>query len=155
MDGLAIHYDGVAFEIVDSGTTRRLFTVHGTGQPPAAYVAVGGFGSSVIVEHDGNEWRDVTPEQPPNALFGVSMTSGTRGYAVGEDATIISRTERGWADETTGLEIPNPFHSVWVDPDGGVWAVGGDVITPALNQGMLVHGDPTGNAPAVPNQVNE
>jgi photosystem II stability/assembly factor-like uncharacterized protein len=129
--------------------------VHGTGQPPAAYVAVGGFGSSVIVEHDGNEWRDVTPEQPPNALFGVSMTSGTRGYAVGEDATIISRTERGWADETTGLEIPNPFHSVWVDPDGGVWAVGGDVITPALNQGMLVHGDPTGNAPAVPNQVNE
>ncbi|HEY3665041.1 MAG TPA: vanadium-dependent haloperoxidase, partial [Polyangiaceae bacterium] len=32
------------------------------------------------------------------------------------------------------------LHSVWVDPSGGVWAVGGKVLTPDLNQGIAVHG---------------
>jgi hypothetical protein len=155
MDGLAIHWDGVGFEIVDSGTSRRLFTVHGTGQAPAAFAAVGGFGSAVIVEYDGAAWRDVTPAEPPNMLFGVSMTSGEHGYAVGDDGTVVSRSARGWADEITGFRIANPFHSVWTDPGGGVWAVGGDVLTPALNRGMLLHGDPSGNGPGISNQIED
>jgi hypothetical protein len=129
--------------------------VHGTGQAPARFAAVGGFGSAVIVEYDGAEWQDVTPEQPPNMLFGISMLSGERGYAVGEDGVIVSRSARGWADEVTGLEIHNTFHSVWADPDGGIWAVGGDVITPALNHGMLLHGDPTGHGPVISNQIDD
>lgn len=155
MNGLAFHFDGQRFEIAESGTTRRLFTVHGTGQTPAAYTAVGGFGSAVIVEHDGREWRDVTPEEPPNMLFGVSMLDGERGYAVGDDGTVVSRSARGWSDEDTGLKITNPFHSVWVDPSAGVWAVGGDVITPALNRGMLLHGAPTAAAAAISNEIKD
>jgi hypothetical protein len=154
MDGLAVHWDGATFERADAGTTRRLFTVHGTGQGDAAYVAVGGFGSAVIVENDGTGWQDATPEDPPNQLYGVSMASGERGYAVGEDGTVMSRGERGWADETTGLEIQNAFHSVWVDPDGGVWAVGGEMIA-TLSDGMLLHGDPSGAGIQISNQLDE
>jgi hypothetical protein len=154
MDGLAIHWDGQSFERADSGTRRRLFTVHGTGQPPAAFAAVGGFGSAVIVEHDGNAWRDVTPDNPPNQLYGISMTSGEHGYAVGDDGVIVERTARGWAERATGFDIFNTFHSVWVDPDGGVWAAGGELVA-GLDQGMLLHGDPSGTAPAISNQIEE
>ncbi|MDQ2643712.1 MAG: hypothetical protein M3020_07860 [Myxococcota bacterium] len=154
MDGLAVHWDGAAFERVDSGTTRRLFTVHGTGQGEAAYVAVGGFGSAVIVENDGAGWHDATPEDPPNQLYGVSMASGELGYAVGEDGAVVSRSEEGWVDEATGFEIQNAFHSVWVDPDGGVWAVGGEMIA-TLSAGMLLHGDPSGVGPEIPNQIDQ
>jgi hypothetical protein len=154
MDGLAFHWDGERFELADSGTQRRLFTVHGTGQPPATFAAVGGFGSAVIIEHDGSEWHDATPENPPNQLFGVSMTSGVHGYAVGEDGAVVERTAHGWADRETGLEIFNAFHSVWVDPDGGIWAAGGELIA-ALNAGMLLHGDPSGRGAAIPDRIEE
>jgi hypothetical protein len=45
----------------------------------------------------------------------------------------------GWHSVKTGLDLIDPFHAVWVDPEGGVWAAGGDVLTPLLNEGMLLH----------------
>src|SRR5260370_1360583 len=31
------------------------------------------------------------------------------------------------------------LHAAWLDPDGGAWAVGGDVLSASLKAGRLVH----------------
>ena len=44
-----------------------------------------------------------------------------------------------------GLELPpaSSLHSIFVDSSGGVWSAGGNVLSPALDNGMLIHyGDP-------------
>jgi hypothetical protein len=116
-----------------------LFTVHGAPSGQPAYVAVGGFASATIVEYDGSEWADVTPEGAVPQMFGVFMTGPETGYAVGLDGAVARRDGDGWSLLDTGLELFFPFHAVWVDPDGGVWAAGGDVLTPFMDNGMLAH----------------
>ena len=139
-DGLCVHWDGERFELVDTGTERRLFTIHGVAEGEPRYVAVGGFGSALLLEGDGQRFGAVTFEgDAPLQLFGVHMSSDGQGWAVGLDGEVMRRDGRGWHQEETGVTLPYPFHAVWVDPDGGVWAVGGDVLTPILDQGMLLH----------------
>ena len=41
--------------------------------------------------------------------------------------------------EETGFSSGNSFHAVWIDPDGGAWAVGGQVQTLPLTDGMMIH----------------
>jgi hypothetical protein len=138
-DGLAVHWDGAGFALGDSDTSRRLFTVHG---PPEGeqFVAVGGLGDAVIVEHDdGTQWHNVTTDPAPPELFGVFMVAENEGYAVGAEGTVVRRDGAAWKLLDTGLDLLDPFHAVWVDPDGGVWAVGGDLLTATPDKGMLVH----------------
>jgi hypothetical protein len=142
-DGLAVHWDGEAFELADSGTTRRLFTVHGPPEGNPGFVAVGGLGDAVIVEHDGTQWHNSTPDPAPFELFGVFMASEDEGYAVGAEGTVVQRSRTAWKLLDLGLEpgheLFNPFHSVWVDPEGGVWTVGGNLLTATPDEGMLMH----------------
>jgi hypothetical protein len=88
----------------------------------------------------------VDRERAPSStrqLFGVWLTDGG-GYAVGTDATVLQREAGNWARVDTRLSLHRDFHAVWVDPGGGVWAVGGDVLVPPLGEGMLAHhGAPT------------
>jgi len=140
-EGLAIHWDGAAFTIEDPDTERRLFTVHGPAEGEPSLVAVGGYADGVIVEHDGTAWHDDTPENAPE-VFCVFMTgdgTGIAGYAVGVEGAVMERDMDAWHSVETGLDLIDPFHAVWVDPEGGVWATGGDVLTPLLNEGMLLH----------------
>jgi hypothetical protein len=84
----------------------------------------------------------MTPEpdpRPVTQLFGVRMDSAGHGYVVGYEGTILERKGTAWKLLDTGLELFDPFHAVWVDPDGGFWAVGGDVLSPIPVDGMLVH----------------
>jgi hypothetical protein len=118
---------------VDSSTTRSLFTVHGTAERLAA---VGGFGSGVILENDGNGWHDVTPPGIPQ-LVGVRLTEDG-GCAVGSDGAVYQRLEAGWQREETGLALAESFHAVWVDGGGDVWAVGGQLGGPLVD-GVLVY----------------
>jgi hypothetical protein len=141
MDGLAVHFDGAAFSLHGSSTTRRLLTVHGAGMPARA-VAVGGFGDAVIVENDGNGWLDATPADRPPELFGVCMTSATEGYAVGATLAIVRRDGTGWHSEETEFRAAESLHSVWIDPAGGVWAAGGDLAAPPYSRGLLLHKGP-------------
>lgn len=142
MDGAAIHWDGESFESGDADTDRRLFTVHGPPSGEPGFVAVGGFGDGVITELDGTTWHDVTPEPAPLALFGVRMESPDHGFAVGDQGTVVEKRGAAWELLDTGFELFNPFHAVWVDPDGGVWAVGGEVLSPIPVDGMLLHRGP-------------
>jgi hypothetical protein len=139
VDGVAAHWDGSAFASAATGTTEKLFTVHGSSDGKTL-VAVGGDANGVIVERVGTKWHKLVPNPAPTQLFGVFCHSADLAYAVGYDGTVLERNASAWKLLDIGHELPNPFHAVWVDPDGGVWAVGGDLLNgPAPTDGMLVH----------------
>ncbi len=132
--GITIHFDGTTFSTDPSQTTRHLFTVHGrTGD----YAAVGGFGSGVIVQHDGQEWKDVTPNGAPHVIGVYLDDKGS--YAVGVEGSVLRREDGKWQVLDTGLDLIQALHAVWVDPEGGVWAAGGQVLAPPLVNGVLLH----------------
>ena len=133
-DGTLAHYDGSAFEQVDAAGGHTLFTVHGDGE--RAY-AVGGDVSGVLLEHDGSGWKDVTPDDAPQ-LSGV-CASKRAAYAAGIGGTLYRRESSGWQRVETGLDILEDLHSVWIDPKGGVWSVGGQVLSQPLVRGVLAH----------------
>lgn len=132
--GAILHYDGERLTQVDSATTRDLFTVNGVG---ALATAVGGFGTAVIVENTGEGWEDVTPEGTPQ-MVGV-WVGEPESYAVGVEGAVIRRDAGTWTEVETGIRVPGALHTVWVDPDGGVWAVGGQVLSPPLVDGIMIH----------------
>lgn len=148
LDGVAVHWDGSALELGDTGTKDRLFTVHGppSGQP--AFVAVGGDASPVLVQNDGTKWHKLAPDPAPTQLFGVFMRSAKQGYAVGYDGIVLGYDGSAWKLLKTPFELTNPLHAVWADPGGGVWAVGGDVLSPVPTDGMLVH-----QGKAIPHEI--
>jgi hypothetical protein len=82
----------------------------------------------------------MSPAGAPS-IIGVCATEDG-GHAVGEFGYVAQRGASGWVTEETGLEdvigVRN-LHSVWVAPDGGVWAAGGDVRVPPLVNGILLH----------------
>jgi hypothetical protein len=140
--GTLMHWDGAALAMVPTGTTRTLLTIHAI---EGATAAVGGAGSAVIVEPDAaGAWHDVTPAIDaegtlPPQLMGVWLTGPTTGFASGIYGTVMRRSGGAWALEDTGLALAEALHSVWVDPDGGVWAAGGDVLTEPLRNGILLY----------------
>jgi hypothetical protein len=132
--GVILHYDGERITQVRSATTRDLFTVHGAG---GHVVAVGGFGTGVIVENTGEGWQDVTPAGIPHVI-GVWLGEPA-SYAVGLEGAVLTLEGGVWKPVDTGIRVPGALHSVWVDPDGGVWAVGGQVLAPPLVDGVMIH----------------
>jgi hypothetical protein len=135
--GLLLHHDGADFSEAGSPTSRSLFTVHALGGRAAA---VGGFGTGVLLEFENGEWRDASPELIPQ-LIGVCLT-GDGGFAVGIDGQVMVRTRDGWELEPTELDVIDPLHGVWVDPEGGVWAVGGQVLVEPLVRGVMIRRTP-------------
>ena len=135
--GTVLHYDGSGFTQADSTTELNLFTAHGSDGVSAA---VGGSGDGVILESEGSGWRDVTPGGTAHVM-GVWLGGG-QGYAVGVDGSVLRREAAGWRPVETGIELDEGLHAVWVDPEGGVWAVGGQVLAPPLINGVMVHRRP-------------
>lgn len=132
--GTMLHFDGQAITEVTSPTSRALFTVHAAA---GRMTAVGGFGTGVILEREGGVWRDVTPEGALQ-MIGVCVTADG-GWAVGVDGAIMQRTDEGWTPDDIRVPTYQPLHAVWVDPEGGIWAVGGQVLAYPLINGVLVY----------------
>ncbi len=135
-DGVALHYDGKAFQVLPTPTTFRLLTTHTNGD--GLWAAVGAGSRGVILEDSGSGFVDVSPSESPKALFGVRLAADS-GYAVGVNGTLLRRAAGVWRDEKHGLDVFDDFHAVWIDPDAGVWAVGGAVFAPPLVDGMLLY----------------
>jgi hypothetical protein len=133
-NGTTLRWDG-ALTLVDTGIRESLFTVHADRE---RYVTVGGFGTGLILETTGSTWTSVGPPDAP-ALIGVCVTDDHGGYAVGQDGAIWKRDGSSWRDTELGAELDETFHSVWVDPAGGVWAAGGQVLTLPLVDGIMVY----------------
>jgi len=131
------------FVLVPTGAgDDTLFTVHGT---VFGAVAVGGGASGRMLEAtESGGIKDVTPAGAP-LLQGVAIASNGRGFASGAMGAIYARATGGvWSAVDTKLTLPpiESLHAVWIDPSGGVWAVGGNVVTPALDHGAILHFGP-------------
>lgn len=140
--GVGLHWDGAAWASVATGTTRNLFTVHGTD---VAVWAVGGFGTGTVVTDSGGSsgaWADETPALAPQ-LNGVNA-SGPVPVAVGVQGAVFTRGSDGWAADPRGAVTAYDLHSVWGDPAGGIWTVGGKLSSFPLDHGILAYG---GDAP--------
>jgi hypothetical protein len=149
-EGTTVHWNGSAFEAADSGTDQPLFTVSGAHSGDPKFVTVGGDSSALILEGDGTHWHNVSPHDPQPPLVGVFVRSADQAYAVGDEGTVLQRQGAAWKLLDTGQDLFNPFHSVWVDPDGGVWCVGGDVQSATPSDGMMMH-----RGSAVPHEFDE
>ena len=73
------------------------------------------------------------------ALVGVVAGQGDKAVAVGKYGTVFTRSAEGWSEEDTGLSLRQDLHGVWIDPAGGIWAVGGQTASFPLTEGLLVH----------------
>jgi hypothetical protein len=136
--GLSMHFDGVRFERVAPNVSDPLFTVHARPNR-GLYAAVGGADLGVLIERGENApWSVASVPDGTRTLFGVWLT-GDSGYAVGDEGTVLSRSRDTWVNERTGLALGKGLHSVWVDPTSGVWAVGGDILSPPYGAGVLIH----------------
>jgi hypothetical protein len=133
-NGKAVQWDGTSLTETNTGAGESLFTVHADAQ---RYVAVGGFGTGKILENEGSGWHDASPQAAPG-FIGVCL-SAQGGYAVGQEGAVYTRTGSGWSEVNIGVNLDESFHSVWIDPSGGVWAVGGQVLVPPLVDGVVLH----------------
>lgn len=127
------------FQLMPTGTTATLFTVAGHDGEAAI---VGGGSAAVLLEGDNElTWNEVSNVA---LLQGVAFGPDKKGWACGENASIFERTSKGWARVQTGISLDiQSLHAIWVDPEGHVWAAGGNVLTASLDKGALVRLAPT------------
>lgn len=137
-NGVSFYFDGERLEEAETGVGSSLFTVHANSQ---RFVAVGGLAGGFIVENDGTGWSRAL--ETTYGLAGVALDEDS-GFAVGQYGLVYKRDEQGWGEVPTELIIDQDLHAVWIDPTGGVWAVGGHTISPPLSEGLLIHGTKKG-----------
>jgi hypothetical protein len=134
--GVALHWDGATLTQGDTGVGSSLFTVF---EKDGLFAAVGGLATGLIVEAENGVWRNVTPEPPPMGLAGVTLGDDGSGIAVGMMGTVYVRDDSGWALVDPGLKVRQNLHGSWIDDEGGLWAVGGQTLTPPLTEGVMLH----------------
>jgi hypothetical protein len=132
--GVAVHWDGSSFETANVGGGESLFTVHYGG---GRFVAVGGGVSGLVFENDGEGWQPAEHDAL-YALIGVHVTSRGRGYAVGRFGAVVEERDGKWQD-TEGPDTIRTLHSVWADPAGGLWTVGGELDVRPMVAGVLAY----------------
>jgi hypothetical protein len=135
--GTLMHWDGSALSMVASPTGRSLFTLHAIAGEVAV---VGGEGTATVLRGADGVFTDVTPRADdgtmPVRMNGVWLTAPGEGYAVGVYGDILRQRGGVWAPEAA---LFDHLHAVWVDPSGGVWAVGGEILSEPLSNGVVVH----------------
>ena len=136
-NGVAFHYDGMQFNEQDYPVAMQegasLLSVACTAK---TCIAVGGAFDGVLAENDGTGWKQALPSGGP-ILNGVGADD-TDAYAVGQFGTVLERGSNGkWAAQKSGTS--QHLHAVWIDPSGGVWAVGGNFDVPPYSAGVVIH----------------
>jgi len=140
-EGTILHWDGTAWEEMDSGLEDDIcgcgITLWGVwGSGPDDVYAVGDEG--VILHYDGTEWaaRDT---MPVSSLYGVWGSGPDNVFAAGEEGGIFHYDGTGWTPMTSGLEGTGEYLN-------GIWGLSAtDVYAPASN-GVL-HFDGTSWSP--------
>lgn len=137
--GTVLRRDGEGpFAAVPAATKDTLFTVHGLGN---RLLTVGGGGNGVLLEALGGAFRDASPKGA-GLIQGV-FASERGDWASGERGMVYTRASPSapFVAVDHGLTLPatSSLHSIFVDSSGGVWSAGGNVLTPALDGGMLIH----------------
>lgn len=131
--GTVIHFDGAHWTQIPSNSLRSLFTVNGDA---TRTYAVGGFIDGAILElaQGAAAFQDVTPSGLPQ-MNGIFAPPVGLPAAVGRELSMARRTAAGWQLRQRSEGSIYDFHATWIDPEGGVWAVGGDLTE--LTKGLL------------------
>ncbi len=135
---LTMHWDGSAWSDIDSPIDESvtLFTVAGDG---ASAIAVGGAsnGQAQTMTDTTAALASPTPDQIAPGFLGVYDREGMDPVASGNNGSIWWYRTGVWAKDTRASATFRGLHAVWVDPGGGLWAVGGDLN--ALTDGVVVY----------------
>lgn len=128
-----LHWNGSSldFEAIP-GTDASFTSIGGNSE---RFVAVGGAFEGAIYENAGQGWEPAL-DGSPDLLSGVAVTAD-EAYAVGGFGAVLRRESDGWNAEPISTE--ENLHAVWIDPDGGVWAVGGQFQLSPTTRGVLIH----------------
>jgi hypothetical protein len=128
-----LHWNGSSldFEAIP-GTDASFTSISGNGE---RFVAVGGQFDGAIYENTGEGWESAL-DGDAELLTGVAV-SGDAAYAVGRFGSVLRRTSEGWVDESAATE--ENLHAVWIDPEGGIWAVGGQFESNPTTAGVMIH----------------
>jgi hypothetical protein len=122
--------------IASGAEQERLFTVHGSADQ---VVIVGGSANGWALQTSRDGLLDISP---PGAapLQGVWLSASGELWTVGVAGNVYARAagQSEWRDVFTGVAV-QALHAVWLDPQGGVWAVGGNVLTTDLDRGVALH----------------
>jgi hypothetical protein len=132
--GVTVHWDGASFEAGSVGGGESLFTVHYGG---GRFAAVGGSAAGLVFENDGGGWQR-KDDDPLYALVGVQLVDARHGYAVGRFGAFVEEREGEWL-EAEGPATIRTLHSIWADPQGGLWTVGGELDVRPMVAGVLAY----------------
>ncbi len=129
--GLILHWDGIAWSSVASGTPYALHGIWGSGASDVWAVGYGG----AIVHWNGTRWSTVA-SGTTDALEAVSGSGPDDVWAVGASqvgkwpsfGAILHWNGVTWSKRASGTT--NALHAVWSD-GSGAWAVG--------DSGTLLH----------------
>lgn len=130
--GTTLHWDGAALARIDVPVDASLLSVAGNDE---RFVTVGGAFDGVLYENDGTGWQSAIPPGGP-LLTGVAL-SADQAIAVGQFGTVLRRGRSGWSTDPRVTD--ENLHATWIDPDGGVWAVGGHYDVVPMRAGVLIH----------------
>jgi hypothetical protein len=137
-NALIMQWDGTTLNNVDPSPlyhSTPLTTVAGGANE---VLAVGGYGNAAVARYADGVWSDDSP--PPQKIarefIGVSVRDGVGAVACGVQGSIWWRTDKGWASGGESQTLHN-FHACWIDPDGDIWAVGGDLS--GFTEGVLAY----------------
>lgn len=145
-NGKSLHYDGsklveVATDAETNTDTAPLLTVDASGERP---YAVGGAGNGLILEYDGADWLDRSPDF--EAGYNGVCASADSGVAVGvRGGRAVRGTDGAWlSDRDAGIDswTDRDWHGCTITPDGGVWTVGGRIAARPLKEGAIAYWGP-------------
>lgn len=131
---IALHWNGISLEQENLGGGESLFTVH---HAAGRFAAVGGFATGLLFENGGSDWESVGASDLP-ALSGVCLGEDGAGYAVGGFGAFVEHDGSAWVT-ATGPATAETLHAIWIDPDGGLWTVGGQVLVFPLGRGLVAY----------------
>lgn len=148
--GTILRWDGATWEAHDAGLGSTIyFTV--TGRGPDDVWVVGGLGAAALVHWDGATWTEVPlPAEAPSLLQGVFTAPGLPVWISGLDGFTARLDGTQW---TIGSDLlpRHALHAIRADESGGVWAVGGNILTHLADHvGHARVSGPAGSAPSLP-----
>ncbi len=137
--GVLLHYDGVAWTQLDSGTSNDMISVWGSA--PDDIVAVGGRSNGTIARWDGSAWttQDVGRLAGLNGVWVDPLGRATVVGNLGTAAVILEGFEAEPENTTTNFEV---LHAVFGLEDGTRISVGGTLNSNPPYTGLILENAP-------------
>ena len=134
--GTILHWNGTNLTLIETPTTELLFTVTGFGDE---VVVVGGSTQGILLR--GNQDTGFKVDTPENAplLQGITVDGDGVIYVAGANGYAARQVNKDDDWETVNLDVgtPQSVHALWSDKEGGLWGVGGSVLSPSLDRGVV------------------